>query len=350
MKPALILKPALLSVFFLTCLAFLFPSKLLAMDLVLSQVPQEIKADEEFSSHFYYKTTSKNQKYYLRPCFYLSGTSDYFGCIKNLNSEWICGTSADKTKYLEIETNDEGVWEGDLRIKAESGNGNHEIKIKRYTAGGSSEDSNSLSIRIIAAIQSLEPSPVSVISQSESNQKATCKINDVKDIDGQVLSSVKIYIDGTYTGHYAPETFTFCEGCKDGGFGDHVIKLEKSSYQDWSETKNFKAGDSFEINPQLVLLEPSQEPSLAPSPSVKVSVSPSVLTASVLPQPQTVSSKSYEINLLSPVPSTQSSVLGEKSEPEPEKPTLIPIIFSTLGLGLMGMSFGPKLLASIRDK
>lgn len=87
-------------------------------------------------------------------------------------------------------------------------------------------------------------------------QKATYKINKVKDSGGNTVTNVKIYVDGLYIHHYAPEELTFCDGCKcdtdvDCSFGQHTIKLEKSGYQDWSETKMISAGASYEVNPVM---------------------------------------------------------------------------------------------------
>ena len=69
----------------------------------------------------------------------------------------------------------------------------------------------------------LTPTPIPIL-------KATYKINEVKDKSGNVLSSVKIYVDGFYIHHYAPETLVFCDGCKcdtyvDCGFGNHIVCL-----------------------------------------------------------------------------------------------------------------------------
>lgn len=89
-----------------------------------------------------------------------------------------------------------------------------------------------------------------------STPNATYKINEVKDQNGQTLSSVKIYVDDVYIHHYAPETLTFCEGCKcdtevSCGFGEHTIKLEKTGFQNWSETKNIISGETYEVNPVM---------------------------------------------------------------------------------------------------
>lgn len=105
----------------------------------------------------------------------------------------------------------------------------------------------------------LSPSPISLPTSTPTQTQTatgTYKINEVKNGDGEVLSSVKIYVDGVYTHHYAPEMITFCEGCKcdtyvDCGFGEHTIKLEKNGYEAWSQTKIFNTGDIYEVSPVM---------------------------------------------------------------------------------------------------
>jgi hypothetical protein len=92
------------------------------------------------------------------------------------------------------------------------------------------------------------------------------KINDVYDSDANLLSSVKIYVDGNYLHHYAPETIKFCDGCDCDGYagcslGPHDIKLEKYGYEDWYESEVLIAGSSLEVSPVMKLLpEVSDEP------------------------------------------------------------------------------------------
>lgn len=100
----------------------------------------------------------------------------------------------------------------------------------------------------------------------ESNPTAEYKINEVKDENGNTLSSTKVYVDGKYTHHYAPETLEFCDSCYCDssqeiacGFGEHTIKLTKTGYEPWSETKTFSAGNSFEANPVLKTSEEEGE-------------------------------------------------------------------------------------------
>jgi len=87
------------------------------------------------------------------------------------------------------------------------------------------------------------------------------QINKIKDGEGSILSSVKVYINDQYIHHYAPETLEFCDGCYcdndkevECGFGEHIIRLEKSGYQDWVKTRVFEAKeDLLEVNPIMFL-------------------------------------------------------------------------------------------------
>lgn len=127
--------------------------------------------------------------------------------------------------------------------------------------------------------------------------KATYQINEVKNEKGEVLSSVKIYVDDQYVHHYAPEVLEFGDDyyCDDDkkvacGFGEHVIRLEKNGYQDWEETKEIKAGDAYLVNPVMAFLpSPTPTPKAVPvsslSPTGRISPSPSLAITSFLLSP-----------------------------------------------------------------
>jgi len=132
----------------------------------------------------------------------------------------------------------------------------------------------------------LTPAPTVKPPTPTSSPNATYKINEVKDEDGEVLNSVKVYVDEVYIHHYAPEVLTFCEGCQcDGyvacGFGQHTIKLEKTGYEDWSKEITINSNASDEVSPVMVFLEssPTSTPTstqkiLTPTPSQKISPTP----------------------------------------------------------------------------
>jgi len=126
------------------------------------------------------------------------------------------------------------------------------------------------------------PSPTSSPTQSSEKPKATLKINDARDQNDNVITgATKIYIDGNYTGNYAPETYTFCDDCKCGsnnvpcGFGSHTIKVEKTGYKDWTKTIDISAGNNYEETPILTLTTPTPTPTPKPSATPKISPTPS---------------------------------------------------------------------------
>jgi len=115
----------------------------------------------------------------------------------------------------------------------------------------------------------LTPAPTPIPAQ------AIYQINEVKNEEGDILSRVKIYIDGQYTHHYAPEELVFCPLCFCDsekkvacGFGSHIIELVKDGYQEWREEKVIQAGDFYEINPTMIA-------SAFPSPTVTATPAPS---------------------------------------------------------------------------
>ena len=177
---------------------------------------------------------------------------------------------------------------------------------------------------------------------------ATYKINEVKDEDGEVLrSSVKVYVDGVYIHHYAPEVLTFCDNCQCDsyvvcGFGQHTIKLEKTGYEDWSKEITINSNASDEISPVMVFLE--SNPTSTPVPSLKISTP--TPTKKILPTPTPKKS--------SQTATASGEVLGEEvatfsafypyeatSEPEENEATpsvrnkIIPKIFLVGGLLLL---------------
>jgi len=107
--------------------------------------------------------------------------------------------------------------------------------------------------------------------------KAVYQINEVKNEKGETLSSVKIYVDDQYIHHYAPEVLEFGNDyyCDDDkkvvcGFGEHTVRLEKSGYQDWEEIKTIRSGDSYFLNPVMVL------PSSTPTSTLALTLTPTL--------------------------------------------------------------------------
>src|SRR4030043_1698097 len=125
---------------------------------------------------------------------------------------------------------------------------------------------------------------------SPSQNSATYQINEVKNEDDDLLSSVKVYLDDVYLHHYAPETLTFCDGCQcdtyvSCGFDEHTIRLEKTDYDDWSETKTIQEGDFYEVNPVMNLSHSENDSLLSPSPSPSSSSTPSPQPVKVIGAP-----------------------------------------------------------------
>ncbi|MCJ7792793.1 MAG: hypothetical protein MUP45_02350 [Candidatus Marinimicrobia bacterium] len=128
---------------------------------------------------------------------------------------------------------------------------------------------------------------------------AIYKINDVKDEDGNTLSSVEVYVDEIYLHHYAPETLTFCDGCQcdsyvDCGFGEHTIRLEKSGYENWMEIKTINIGDSYEVNPVMSSVDSNSSPATSSqssstfTPSLKpIKVIGAILSGEILGEEST---------------------------------------------------------------
>lgn len=113
--------------------------------------------------------------------------------------------------------------------------------------------------------------------------KSIYKINESKDQDSQLISSVKIYVDNLYTHHEDDEILEFCDGCYcddaktiQCGYGEHTIKLTKTEYSEWSEQRNFSPGANYEVTPIFTKIppEPSNTITLTTTPTLKATTTP----------------------------------------------------------------------------
>jgi len=180
--------------------------------------------------------------------------------------------------------------------------------------------------------------PIPTSTPTPTPAKATYQINEVKNKDGDILSSVKIYIDDKYIHHYAPETLEFCDGCycDDGkevgcGFGDHIIRLEKNGYQDWNETKTINAGSSYKVDPIMVSsLSSTPTPTVTPTILITTFSSPTPVASPSWPAPSFVLRAYSLMKNASPESQVEPQVLGEQSSKQ-EK-TLLPLLFWSGGV------------------
>lgn len=166
--------------------------------------------------------------------------------------------------------------------------------------------------------------PTLTLTPTPSLTPGIYRINEVKDENGEVLSQVKIYLDGVYLHHYAPEEIVFCPDCLCGevecGFGSHLFRLEKTGYHPWEEEKTINPGDLYLVNPVMRRISPSPTPTLTstptPSPTLTLTLTPTstptstpTLFPSLTSFEATASSEEGEFFL-----SPQGEVLGEKKE------------------------------------
>ena len=157
------------------------------------------------------------------------------------------------------------------------------------------------------------PTPTPIQSQSStSSSTSTVKISQPKDQNGrEFLGSFKIYIDGSYTGNYAPETYTFGDNRTCGsnnvpcGFGTHTFKVEKTGYIPWTKTAEITSGNNYEFDPVLLLASPANTPTAKPTPTATASATPKSTLANF--------STSTESGLLAEDVFSNKSVLGIES-------------------------------------
>jgi len=260
---------------------FLLLSKnvLATYTISINDLPQSININDpqDISLELIVKL-GKGSEYYLRAAFSHSDSpSDYFGYTNGYNDK-------DAKNFYKINTDENGQWEGILRIRPDinspyfKGEGIYNFKIGYYTAAGSGPSwryENTIFLSYLVSLtptQSVStPTLIPTLSSTPAlKPTATYKINEVKDEDGEVLSNVKVYVDGIYLHHYTPEVLTFCDDCQcdncvSCGFGQHTIKLEKTGYEDWSKEITINPDSFDEVNPAMVFLESNPTSTLVPT-------------------------------------------------------------------------------------
>jgi len=319
----------ILPVLFLFVWVILFPKVIIsASSISTGSVPSSIMVDQELTVDVVLTCSGCGSSYIRGVFFYPDSSTSYFGYTKNNSGGWV-NLSGSPSSYFKVES---GSWNGQMKFKFDSDKpaGDYYFKVGRYTASGTSF-SQSSDVTLIA-VAGPSPSPTSTPSPTASPvtesptptqtptptpAKSIYKINSVKDSDGATLSNIKIYVDGGYTHHYAPESIYFCAGCHcddsnevSCDLGGHTIKLVKEGYADWSEQKTFNSGESFEVNPILAKI-PTPTPTPTPTP-IKTST-PTPSPAPTKTPTSTPSIKPLQGQALQAT-ATPSSVLGESTD------------------------------------
>lgn len=221
------------------------------------------------------------------------------------------------------------------------------------------------------------PTPTLTNVPTPTPSTAVYKINTPKDAEsGDLLSTVKIYVDGQYIHHEDEETLTFCRGCfcdndqqVSCDFGDHTIRLEKNGYQDWQDSRAINWGDFHEVTPEMTADQSADDPVAIPTSSSTNTPAPTktpTLTKSKTPTPikkitptlttdqilakklntQTMAEEKGTFKLGSPTPKNDllAGVLGMETKAEKDGHTsksskIIATILVTVGTGLAGSVF-----------
>ncbi|HUV42588.1 MAG TPA: hypothetical protein VMY36_01635 [Patescibacteria group bacterium] len=268
---------------------FLFSPRKVLAKIEITDSPHEIGINEEFTVRV--RLTKISGSHYLGIGVHKEAGQEYFGLTKN-NDNWVEMEDNNCADFPLVVVNGE-IWENNLTGKIIYGEkgfdgslGEYILKIIKYTEAsclnGKSKSysegetifslTDTTSPPLSPVLPTPSPSPEAINSPSPILVTATFQINEVKNDEGDLLSSVKVYLDDVYLHHYAPETLTFCDGCQcdtsvSCGFGEHTIRLEKTNYKDWTETKIIKTGDFYEVNPIMSLAESDSDTISSPSPS-----------------------------------------------------------------------------------
>jgi len=301
-----------------------------AINAEYSGSPSEVDSDQSFPVAITISGGSSGKNYYIKLGFQKESGANYFGYTKNNNGDWV-NIDDSLEKFFRIELDNEGSWVGQIEIKPNiestgfDGQGNYYLKLCRITEGGSETWYTNGSVITINQTSEITPTTALTPTPKPTEVKATAtyKINKSVGIDGETISSVKVYVDGSYTHHYDDEVLEFCDGCFcddskeiNCGFGEHEIKLVKTGYHDWSETKGIYAGDWFEINPEMAEIEPTSTPTNTPTLTPTITNTPTPeASASATTVPASDSGILVDSLATSSVSSsTSGDVLGETVE------------------------------------
>lgn len=301
---------------------------------------------------------------YFRVAWQKETGDPYFGYIKNNNGDWVKieALTGDCSNYYNVTQTGSSQITLITKIGEDTDltSGDYLLRAHRFTLGCShTASTNTASINVTLTSPTATPTPEPTNTPTPTNTpsptKATYQINDVKNEDGDILAHVEIYVDDVYIHHWPPETIEFCEGCRCGdyvdcGLGEHTIKLTKSGYQDWTDTRTFNVGDADEVNPVMLA---SSEP--APTPTPTPTVTPTIGgTPTPTKKPTVTPTPTGEILGATESGEATASVLSkesleeEKPETKARSPFFWPKILVGAGLVLMGGAAYPFWLPKLK--
>lgn len=278
---------------FLIFFFFVFSSSVSALSFKIENVKPDSVSSKNQEVEVLLAITDLSSESYFRVAWQGKEGGSYFGYVKDNDGNWIeikPLSSEECFSYYKVSQtgNSQITLVTKIGENIELSSEIYLLRAHRFTSTcksyTASDNAFEISVSLTTPTPSPNPSPslsqtpASSPSPSLSPTTATYKINDVKDEEGSVLSSVKVYVDGVYVHHYAPETLTFCGDCQcdtyvDCGFGEHSIRLEKSGYENWEETEIINSGDSYEVDP--IMSETDSDSSLASTPSPSPALTPS---------------------------------------------------------------------------
>ena len=334
---------------------FLFPFSVWAASVgVPTNLPTEMIINQAFSLNGEISGWQSGQVYFVKCRIGFSSSSLTEGQTYNANTNsWL----SDGGAWVEMPTTENTNFSLQCKLKSGVEPGNKIVFLRaclKQADGGclsssSFQSASGVNLMVLAEptptpTPSPVPNPTPTLKPATPTPKptATYKINEVKDGDGEVLNIVKVYVDGVYLHHYAPEVLTFCDGCQcdtyvSCGFGQHVIKLEKTGYHDWSETKTFNFDSFYEVNPVMTFLESTPTPTSSPTSTPKQTVTPSLT-----PKPTSkTASESGEVlgeevaTLSAFYPYEATEGAGENKATSSAKNKLWPKVFLVVGLLLV---------------
>lgn len=160
--------------------SILYPRRLLAVTLTISNLPASLDISSESEVDLFFECSGCGDSF-VRGVFFPGGTN-YFGFTQNNSGEWI-DTSNDRSQYFKISKTDliDASWSGRIKVKPNSGDsayngpGEYLFKVGRYTSANDSgaDWSNELAIRILGPTPTPTPTTAPTITPTPTAHPTT---------------------------------------------------------------------------------------------------------------------------------------------------------------------------------
>lgn len=331
--------------FFIVCIPAKISAQVLINEVSPASSPEWVEIINNSSDTVYFQDYSINFGSDSQNLFFCANDSISGGGFKliHLTSSWLANTG-DKVSLKKGDDEIDSIGYGTGYALPKPGGASETIT---RSPDGSSNWILTSQISPQGDIISFDcPTPFSTPSPAPteaSSYKAVYKINLSKSQNGETLSGVQIFVDGTYIHHEDDETIYFYNGHEcyaevHCDLGNHTVSLRKSGYNSWEDTQNFKAGDNFEVSPLLSKIQTtaptfSPLPTITPKPTIN-----NYKTASISAELASTASGDIKTPMILGIGSKLSLEDNVVDQNKSKTNLIFPAIVILIGMGFIGYS------------